>query len=307
MSAFGAGAFVVWARHLPAVSFTQPVKTSARAYVVNNIGLGIHQLGIGTVLRGLPYPFAVNGSLWSLAYEATCYLIVLAVVRCWLVSQRRDAVIGTALAVSIVVAFAADAGGRGAFPTRVASDVAFPFLGPLNPALLFPLFAVFMTGTAIALWRDRIPLTPALTILATVICAASVPLGWFVPAGSLALPYALVGIGHYLPGVWRSVGARNDFSYGLYLYGFPAGQALVATGPAHWQAWSLMVATFVVTTVLAAASWFGVERFFVRPPVSLATRGERVAAEQPTEVPAPTSVGAIGGIGGVAGVAPATG
>jgi peptidoglycan/LPS O-acetylase OafA/YrhL len=263
VTAFGFAPFIAWVRDLPAGAVSHPVNMSARSYVANNVGLGIHQLRIGSALRGLPYPFAVNGSLWSLAYEATCYLIVLAVVRCWLASQRRDLVIGFVLAVSIFVAFAASAGGRSLLPTRVGANIAVPLLGPLNPALLFPLWAVFMTGTALALWSGRIWLTPALTIVATTVCVASLALGRFVPAGSLALPYALIGIGYYVPARLRQIGVRTDLSYGVFLYGFPVGQALVAFGPVHWQAWSLMLCTLAGALVLASASWFGVERAFL--------------------------------------------
>jgi peptidoglycan/LPS O-acetylase OafA/YrhL len=278
VSAFGFGALIARLQHLPLATIADPANLSARTFVVNNVTLGYQQAPVGGVLNRLPYTFAVNGSLWSLAYEAACYLMLLAFVQGWIASRKRDLVIGSALALSIVLAFSAATHYTFPLAAPVASLIQVPFLGSLDPALLFPLWSVFLTGACLALWRDRIPLSPTLTTIAAIVCACSVPLGWFVPAGALAMPYALIGIGYYLPRCLRSVGTRNDFSYGLYLYGFPVGQALVA---AHreWSAGALMVATFALTLPLAAASWFAVERFFLRPSSARRIRGERVATQ----------------------------
>jgi peptidoglycan/LPS O-acetylase OafA/YrhL len=278
VSAFGFGALITRLQHLPLTNLAEPANLSARTFVVNNTTLGYQQAPVGGVLSRLPYSFAINGSLWSLAYGAACYLILLAFVQGWIVSHKRDLVIGAALALSIVLAFCAATHYAFPFATPVASLIQVPLLDPLDPALLFPLWSVFLTGTCLALWRDRIPLTPALTTVAALVAAVSIPLGWFVPAGALAMPYALVGIGYYLPRRLRSVGARNDFSYGVYLYGFPVGRALVA---AHrgWSAGALMSATFLLTLPIAAGSWFAVERFFLRSPSVRRARRAPVANE----------------------------
>ena len=199
VSAFGFGALIARLQHLPLATLAEPANVSARTFVVNNAWLGYQQAPVGGVLSRLPYTFAINGSLWSLAYEAACYLILLAFVQGWIASHKRDLVIGAALALSVVLAFSAATHYAFPFATPVASLVQVPLLGPLDPALLFPLWSVFLTGTCLALWRDRIPLSPVLTAVAALACAISIPFGWFVPAGALAMPYALIGIGYYLP------------------------------------------------------------------------------------------------------------
>lgn len=52
----------------------------------------------------------------------------------------------------------------------------------------------------------------------------------------------------------------GDLSYGVYLYAFPVQQALIHGFPNLFGAWSLVVAATVVSCLLAAASWWLVER-----------------------------------------------
>jgi peptidoglycan/LPS O-acetylase OafA/YrhL len=92
----------------------------------------------------------------------------------------------------------------------------------------------------------------------------SLPLGLFAPWGGIALGYALIGCSFYLPRAFRSIGAKNDLSYGMYLYGFPVGQLLVTMFPESLDSGLLLATVTITLTVpLAAASWFFIERHFV--------------------------------------------
>ena len=76
--------------------------------------------------------------------------------------------------------------------------------------------------------------------------------------GPLALGYVLLWLADRLP---VRVGARNDVSYGIYIYGAPVQQLAVSVGLAAvmgpvWFA----LASAVVVSSLAWASWLLVER-----------------------------------------------
>jgi peptidoglycan/LPS O-acetylase OafA/YrhL len=231
--------------------------SGARGYFVNNITLHINQYGLGSVLKHLPYPGAINGSIWSLAYEFTCYLLIFLVIRLWMASGRDSRALLLAAGISIVLAVAT-------WKAHGFVELQFPVLGPLDMNLFASLWSVFIIGTCLAVFRDKIPLNRTLTAIAIAAVVVSVPLGVFRPAGVLLLPYAVIGIGVYLPTGLHPIGTRNDISYGMYLYGFPVGQVLVAAGPSWWSPVTLALATLAATTVPATLSWFLVERPFLQ-------------------------------------------
>ena len=57
---------------------------------------------------------------------------------------------------------------------------------------------------------------------------------------------------------------RGDYSYGVYLYGFPIGQALVTIWPQFIvRGWWLLPAATFATFAFAIFSWHVVERPFL--------------------------------------------
>jgi peptidoglycan/LPS O-acetylase OafA/YrhL len=227
-------------------------------YVVANVGLSMqtaHFLpGVFDDLRVQ----SVNASLWSLPLEARCYL-ALAVLGALSLNRRGrfNAIFVVAMAAGVVLL------GPRAMPeteSRVWSCVAF-----------------FLTGTFAWLNRRAIPLGwPVL--LATLVPAVLLRGGpWFYVAYWLALAYGVLYLAYVpkLPAI-----RRNDFSYGLYLYGWPAQQLVQMAVPTAGPWLNTLGATLLAGT-LAVGSWFLVER----PAIRLKSRfkvHERAGA-QPSE------------------------
>src|ERR1035437_4196490 len=124
------------------------------------------------------------------------------------------------------------------------------------------LLSFYLSGMSFYLYRDRIPTRDGLAAGAAAMLVGSL---FFLPL----LPAALAIGGAYLvfylafqkhvaaPGFAR----YGDFSYGLYLYGFPVQQMIVAT----FGVMSLMLLFLVATPAtiaVAALSWHGVEKWF---------------------------------------------
>jgi len=59
--------------------------------------------------------------------------------------------------------------------------------------------------------------------------------------------------------------SQGDYSYGIYLYGFPVQQMLVDVFPTLKVWWALFPAAALTVTVLAMMSW----HFIERPALSL--------------------------------------
>jgi peptidoglycan/LPS O-acetylase OafA/YrhL len=189
------------------------------------------------------YPRQVNGSLWTLAPEAWAYIGV--------------AALGLAGALRRTWA-----------PLVVA---AFLLALPHDPTGLLPgapkeiwLLQAFAAGTCLYLFQDRIPWHGG---IALVLVAAYA----FVPSEALqlklvivAVPYAVIYLAYRGPAALRRLTRRGDFSYGIYLYAWPVGQAVAAA----WTGISslaLIAVSLPLTYLLAVASW----RFVERPALSL--------------------------------------
>jgi peptidoglycan/LPS O-acetylase OafA/YrhL len=117
----------------------------------------------------------------------------------------------------------------------------------------------FLAGVALYIVRDRIPVSPVLCVIAFGSCM----LGLALPYGDFFIPlpvaYLTAAIGLLNPRKYWLVG-WGDYSYGIYLYGFPVEQMVASGGPAfhHWY----MILGFAVplTIVFAAFSWKLVEQ-----------------------------------------------
>lgn len=183
----------------------------------------------------------VNGSLWTLAPEFTCYLVVL-VVGLFLArfATSRHVRIGTYVTIGVVMAVVALASGDDHSPL---------------PAMVF-----FMVGAAISECRvRRLPLWPALALLATWLgIGAAQPVAGLVAAW-VAIPYTVVALGTRNLPVLRTAGRPGDASYGIYLWGFPVQQLTWAMAPDAPVLFHVLVVS-VACYAIGLASWHGIEK-----------------------------------------------
>ncbi len=210
-------------------------------YVWANSLLLMFQDKVGTTPSDVPYADAWNGSLWTLSYEVVCYVLVGVIVsvlaRRWLLAAMAAAVIGfTATELAI--------GDAEATPQALH--------------LLTMLAPFFFAGALLFLVRDRVPVTVPVAALSVGLCVGVAVTGGNGVLAALPLAYLLLWLGIRLP--VQSVGARNDISYGVYIYAFPVQQTLALLG-VHRAGVAVFALVAVVATVpFAAASWFAVER-----------------------------------------------
>ncbi len=203
----------------------------------------------------------VNAPLWTLAFEVQCYAIValLGVMRI----LTAPACAGLAIALIIAGAYGAATGFGGSYLYKIT--------------LLAP---SFLMGAFFALTADRTPLDHRLAVVSALALFISIFTGTLVVAFAffgvyLVLWFAFAPLGAAV----RNIGARGDFSYGVYLWGWPVQQAfamLVGHGPLLNFLLSLPVAF-----ALAILSW----RFIEAPALTLRTRSPR-AFQKPAAPPA---------------------
>ena len=124
---------------------------------------------------------------------------------------------------------------------------------------IFPLVISFVAGLVLHRFREKIAWSSRLCF----IMAALSLLLFSVPHGLrfAAVPSGYVTIYLRLLNPWRNkIILSGDYSYGLYLYGFPIQQAVVAIG-LDLRRWYLNLAFAVPSAVLVAiGSWWLVEK-----------------------------------------------
>ena len=84
--------------------------------------------------------------------------------------------------------------------------------------------------------------------------------GWTV-IGYPAFAYVLLWLAARLPRSFQWIGAKNDYSYGMYVYGFLVQQATAALGWYRFGYFPWVAITIVISAGCAWLSWHGVEKW----------------------------------------------
>ncbi|WP_345801881.1 acyltransferase [Microbacterium sp. AZCO] len=214
-------------------------------YVWGNLGLEVTSYDIGRTLDTVPYPNAWNGSLWTLYFEFICYLTVW-VLGAWAVFRKSlvPAVILFLGSVAVWVNIG--------LATRLGLD--------LNFTLLFKLLPFFLGGTVVYFVVDRWGMNRWIGIASIILAGLIIVFvpGWGGQAASPFMAYGLL----FLATLVRQPRwiARNDVSYGFYIYAWPVQQLTVLFGGLAWGMPVYILLTIIGTSVLAVGSWFAVER-----------------------------------------------
>jgi len=212
-------------------------------YWLSNLFLYMPQGKIETVFTNNPLTSTINGSLWTLRIEFTCYLIV-----------------GLFGVLSIF--------NRGAIWLLWLGSLLltiYPILPTTFAAQFFPLMTWFASGMLAYLYKDQ---QAGKKLAWMILSIASL---WLITSSALVLlsplvAWLLIKIA-YLESPFLHFGRYGDFSYGVYIYGFPIQQLVVYLMIKYsisldW--WICFLISFPITLILAAISWHLVEKRFLR-------------------------------------------
>lgn len=185
----------------------------------------------------------VNGQLWTVPYELVCY-ILLAIVA--LIGAYKNS---RALTLVIVACYLFQIGNTIIRPNH-------EFRGAGGTTIV----TMFVCGLFMYRFRARIPWSGLIALGCLI---ATLALNNFVLNGmrfaGLPLAYLTVYVGLLNPPRNNAL-LSGDYSYGLYLYGYPIQQAIVDAAPnfRQWY-WNLLLAVPAAFAV-ALCSWWLVER-----------------------------------------------
>jgi peptidoglycan/LPS O-acetylase OafA/YrhL len=193
-----------------------------------------------------PVPRIINSQLWTVPWELKCYLLLFSLSFVGL--KQRHWLAPTAMVLVILGYFVTDG-----VLHHWQFDLEAAFSGTM-------LFGCFLAGVSFYLYRKWVPWSPLLCLLSLAISSLILA---FVPGGEyLVVPfeaYFTVSLGIMNP-TKPSFLQGNDYSYGIYLYGYVIQQTLMANllWARHW--WINLPLTVSIATIVAVASWHFIEK-----------------------------------------------
>lgn len=200
--------------------------------------LGIIHFELPGVFEGNPVAL-VNGQLWTIPVELECY-ITLTVLGLLSFHRRRHLMLAAFVAMLVL------------FEGSAIIRHNLPGVGRM-------LLLAFCSGVAFYQFREYIRLSVVgfvVALVLTVVCVVYKPLlyGVAIPA-----TYMTVCLGLLNPPKWGFL-ETGDYSYGLFLYGFPLQQALMQLLPAArvWYINALLAVPLAL--VFSMLSWHLIEK-----------------------------------------------
>ncbi|HEX9168645.1 MAG TPA: acyltransferase [Roseiarcus sp.] len=220
--------------------------------------LGGVRYSLPGVFETNPLHAEFNGSLWTLPIELRLYCYLAAG---WLVLAAAPAIRLRAMSIAAPVAACA-------FLILILRGRLFG--APFNAAdtRVF----MFLYGTSLYLWRDKIPVTSGI-LFAALACLllASVNEQAFFVIYVLCLAPLVLHLAYLPKGRVRAFNDWGDCSYGVYIYAFPIQQTLAFLFPGM-PLIAMILGSGAITLSVAALSWTLIERR------ALALKGDFAAA-----------------------------
>lgn len=218
------------------------------AYVVKNATIFVSQYNVAGLLANAPAAASINGSIWTLVYEVLAYVGV-AVLAIAGVLHRRQLV--TAITVVFLITYILVMSNLAFImeTTGVSHHIQDPFRFGF----------MFTVGASFFLWADRIPFSNRLAALSAAVLLAGGVFGSWRYYAAPAFVYLIFWLAIRLPSAVHRIGRKNDLSYGIYLYGWPAQQLLWTYGVPQYGEFVFTVAAMTIATACAGLSWRFVE------------------------------------------------
>lgn len=239
ITAFAVAPLVAYLEGRPAKSvFGGP--EPAWNYVLHNAALYMVHFDVAGLPLTTAQPQVINGALWTLFYEATCYGLV-AVLGVLGVLRKRPWVVGALALVCWVMLVGYEAGL------------------PVRGWFFWRFFFIFLLGVLAHLYAHRVPISGWLALAAIpVTVVAALLLGEYRPLGGVAFAYIVIWLMVGVPALHRRL--RTDLSYGVYVAHWPVFVILTLLGLPAFGAVPYVVVGAVLVLGVSWLSWHGLEK-----------------------------------------------
>ena len=209
----------------------------------------------------------VNGSLWTVPSEMYCYISLGILMIIGIAYKKVGMLAFLVLATLFLV---------------VLAEVRQMFY--IGVAHWTTLILCFYAGAVLFLYRERVPSSGWLAVLGIVGFEIGVYSPFPVPIilGPISVTYVICFFG--MQKLWRNpLYFPGDYSYGIYLYGFPIEQTVVWASRVTAAWWQVFLVATTITIGIAMFSWHVIEKpaLDLRSSVSRARLARREQGVEP--------------------------
>jgi len=194
------------------------------------------------VFENNPLPKGVNDSLWTLLVEFKMYIFI-AVIGCLGLIKSRASFNVIILIASVLYVFIMSIGDAVTFTELKHAEMAM----------------YFMMGSFLYVNKDMLPIS-FFTLLLMLLLFSLTRNYWFNGLIQiLFLSYLVVFLAFHPKVQLPSLDKYGDYSYGIYIYGFPV-QQYIAYVWVDIQPWEMFGVALPIVLMLALASWHLIEK-----------------------------------------------
>jgi peptidoglycan/LPS O-acetylase OafA/YrhL len=216
--------------------------------------------------KSVPFPNSVNVSLWSILYEFICYQVIplFAILGAFNKPIRALAIFGLVLASNLI--------HYQVYQLYNTTGTFWYDLAPYYPHRYFEQFLnfehlllPFITGIVFYNYRHYLPRSRYLLILSSIsLIVAALWVPYFEITQSIFGAYILFYFLFNEQVTLQNFARYGDFSYGIYLYGWPLQQLIMLYIGRRLNVFCLFLASMLLVLPLAALSWHLIEKPFLR-------------------------------------------
>lgn len=213
------------------------------SYITKTLSLSTGGAPLPGVFEGNPMADKVNTSLWTLKYEAICYVLLALAGLSGLFSEQKRWI-----SLPLLVVFVA--------LISLGTPQNFERFSFVDNVRYFSVF--FASGTLAFLLRDRLVITGWLVLPLLALFWMTRGTGVADLASAISLGYVALWLATKTFGYMRDFSNRMDLSYGVYIFAGPIQQLMIERAPEVSPEIHALAALTIVLP-LAVLSWLLIE------------------------------------------------
>lgn len=210
--------------------------TGTWKYLLNGIFFLQHDLP--GVFTDNIYGTTVNGPLWTLPVEFMCYIMCFVAYKMQIMTQK---VFKFTIPVAIILAI---------ISTCFCSNF---MITVIRPVLLFYI------GMGLYVYRSKVIMSYQVGVLSILLFCVCILLRVDILAMYLFFPYMVYYIAFGLKYKCINFGKKGEFSYGMYLWGWPAGQVICMLFGGQMNWWVNAVFASLAAIALGVVNYYVID------------------------------------------------